>query len=84
MINPTIRPLTDITGYDTRWGWDKNEKDTRESRFARRLRRASDKPANDETDKHAVSFDNPAFNILTGKTNFTVSEIASDLTDSKH
>lgn len=79
MINPTIRPLTDISGYDTRWGWDTQEKEARESRFAKRLRRASDKYTDDTLNSgDTLSFENPAFNILTGETSFIVAKIASD------
>lgn len=79
MINHTIKPLNQMSGYDSRWGWDKREKAS-ESRFARRLRRASDEQDNDDLNSGRMFvLDNPAFNILTGKTNLTVLEIASDL-----
>jgi hypothetical protein len=79
MSIPTVKPLSAKPGYNSRWGWDKDENG--ESHFAKRLRRQTDPQDNQAPQSgHVKSFDNPAFNILTGSTNFIVSEIASKST----
>lgn len=68
-IKPTARET-----YDRSSKWDKEE----EARFAQRLSAASRRPPMPELDIASnANFENPAFNIMTGKTNYTLLEMAS-------
>ncbi len=73
-IKPTARE-----NYDRAYKWEKDE----ENRFAQRLarmpaprRRWDDKM--EEAAGNVANFDNPAFNIIAGQTNYALLEIASE------
>jgi hypothetical protein len=67
-IRPTAREA-----YDRGQKWDKEE----DARFAQRLSAMSRRPAMPEIPMASnANFDNPAFNILTGSTNYALHELA--------
>ncbi len=70
-IRPTAREA-----YDQAYKWEKDE----ENRFAASLARAKPRyPSMPELPMASnTSFDNPAFNIIAGETNYTLLNLASD------
>ena len=68
-IKPTARET-----YDRSSKWEKEE----EARFAQRLSAASHRPPMPEIPLASnANFENPTFNIITGKTNYALLEMAS-------
>lgn len=69
-----IKPVA-REAYDQAYKWEKDE----ESRFAQRLQKAARYPEMPEQPLASnANFDNPAFNIIAGPTNYALRSLASD------
>lgn len=69
-----IRPAS-REAYDQAYKWEKDE----ENRFAQRLQKALRYPDMPEQPLASnANFDNPAFNIIAGSTNYALRAMASD------